>query len=61
MDRLNQKPANEAVDVREARFFLGSEVLDEIRPWYLEARSEDTDDGEEGDGSDGSEEEESDE
>jgi hypothetical protein len=43
MDKLNQRPANETVNVREARFILRSEVLDEIRPWYLEARSEETD------------------
>jgi hypothetical protein len=43
MDKLNQQSAHETENVRESKFILKSEVLDEIRPWYLETQSEETD------------------
>ncbi|HKX33259.1 MAG TPA: hypothetical protein VJ302_36620 [Blastocatellia bacterium] len=43
MDKLNQQSGQTRINVRESKFILKSEVLDEIRPWYLENRSEDTD------------------
>jgi hypothetical protein len=43
MPMNNQQPADETINVRESRFILKSEVLDEIRPWYLETKSEETD------------------
>ena len=43
MEKLDQQSASEMINVRESRFILKSEVLDEIRPWYLETTSEETD------------------
>ena len=43
MEKLDQQSASGTVNVRESKFILKSEVLDEIRPWYLETKSEDTD------------------
>jgi hypothetical protein len=43
MDQSNQQTASERINVRESGFFLKSEILEEIRPWYMETRSEQTD------------------
>jgi hypothetical protein len=43
MDQSNQESARETINVREAGFFLNSENLEEIRPWYMETRSEQVD------------------
>ncbi len=43
MEQTNQQPVKEAINVRESGFLLKSEVLDEVRPWYMETRSGQTD------------------
>jgi hypothetical protein len=43
MDKHNPQSANGTINVRESKFILDSEVLDEVRPWYLETKSEETD------------------
>lgn len=43
MDKLNQQTANKKVNVRESKFILKSEALDEVHPWYVETQSEQTD------------------
>jgi hypothetical protein len=48
MERSNQQSVKETPNVRESGFIIKSENLEEIRPWYMETRSEQTDD----DGSD---------
>jgi hypothetical protein len=44
VEQSNQKKGDEAINVRESGFLIKSENLEEIRPWYLETRSEQTDD-----------------
>jgi hypothetical protein len=44
LEQSNQKKIDEAINVRESGFLIKSENLEEIRPWYLETRSERTDD-----------------
>jgi hypothetical protein len=48
MEQSNQRTVKETINVRESGFIIKSENLEEIRPWYMETRSEETDD----DGSD---------
>jgi hypothetical protein len=48
MEQTNQQTVSEKTNVRESGYIIKSENLEEIRPWYLETRSEQTDD----DGSD---------
>jgi hypothetical protein len=48
MEQSNQRTVKERINVRESGFIIKSENLEEIRPWYMETRSEETDD----DGSD---------
>jgi hypothetical protein len=48
MEQSNQQSVKETTNVREAGYIIKSENLDEIRPWYMETRSGQTDD----DGSD---------
>jgi hypothetical protein len=48
MEQSNQQSVKETTNVRESGFVIKSENLEEIRPWYMETRSEETDD----DGSD---------
>jgi hypothetical protein len=48
MEQSNQQSVKETTNVREASFIIKSENLEGIRPWYMETRSEETDD----DGSD---------
>jgi hypothetical protein len=43
-----EQSIKETTNVRESGFMIGSENLEEIRPWYMETRSEEADD----DGSD---------
>lgn len=40
---MKQEAKKEAINVREAGFLIESEELEEIRPWYLENASSDTD------------------
>jgi hypothetical protein len=42
MDQPNRQ-SRETINVRESGFLLKSENLEEIRPWYLETKSEQTD------------------
>jgi hypothetical protein len=48
MEQSNQQSVKETTNVRESGYIIKSENLDEIRPWYMETRSKETDD----DGSD---------
>jgi hypothetical protein len=43
MDQSNQESVGETINVRESGFFLNSENLEEIRPWHMDTRSEQTD------------------
>ncbi len=44
MEQSNQQSEKETINVRESGFFLRSENLEEIRPWYMESQSEKADD-----------------
>jgi hypothetical protein len=44
LEQSNQKEIDKTVNMRESGFLIKSENLEEIRPWYLETRSEQTDD-----------------
>jgi hypothetical protein len=43
MEQSNQQSARETINVRESGFFIKSEDLEEIRPWYIESQSEEAD------------------
>jgi len=48
MENLKLEKVDEAINVRESRFILRSEVMNEARNWHFENQAERTDD----DGSD---------
>jgi hypothetical protein len=43
MEQSNQQSVRETINVRESGFFLKSENLEEVHSWYMETRSEQTD------------------
>lgn len=43
MEQSNKQSARETINVRESGFLVKSEILEEIRPWHVDTRPEQTD------------------